>query len=606
LVALIRSVIGPMCLARGHVLHHHAKTPHTQSTIASTTLLWQAATAIVGTVAVGYEIGESRLVWCTAALALALFAALSSAPTACSAIRRATRSVTRRVSGARDRTSQTCLTTIHGRSYDLSSFVASHPGGPTAILLAHGTDATAMFESYHPLSHLPAAVLARYEVGNNTLGSTKGKGVSSRSNGGGSASAAAAASVDGTDSGGDSSDGGSAESDESSPSTVLGWSTPRGRAADPVYDVMRERVAALFDARGRGTKATTSRLAYYSLTIALWAVLLRGYLLGSWVALPLYTLCAWHVAGIGHDAAHFEVSTEPLVNSVLACCIGTISNPLQWYYQHTVGHHSHTNDPDKDPDLHHYDPFLRVHEYLARQSWHKWQHLIVWPFMTLFTFGQALWQPLVQMQLGEHWSVNGITPILMQGRLRVAVLSHGMLGLYVTLHLFLPLCWHPSLLRAALFFLSFVGGTGGLFGLSSAINHLTPASAAVEATPVRNADSGTAASTATSVATSALQHMQQQSWAARQAVSSNNFCVDSPLAFWLSNALNYQVEHHLFPGINHEHLPTISPVVRATCAEFGVPYNSFPSWTAIASEFNEHMRQLGADEDIAEHAAKVD
>ena len=49
----------------------------------------------------------------------------------------------------------------------------------------------------------------------------------------------------------------------------------------------------------------------------------------------------------------------------------------------------------------------------------------------------------------------------------------------------------------------------------------------------------------------------------------------------------------MFPGINHEHLPTISPIVRATCNEFGVPYHSFDSWVAIAGEFRSHLRSLG-------------
>jgi hypothetical protein len=165
------------------------------------------------------------------------------------------------------------------------------------------------------------------------------------------------------------------------------------------------------------------------------------------------------------------------------------------------------------------------------------------------------------------------------------------------------LAFHPSLLSAAAFFSIFLGGTGGAFGLASAINHLTPASAAVEPTPQRLPSSpntnGAGAGGRLGGIGGGSRQLQQHSWAARQAVSSNNFCLGSPLAFWLSNALNYQVEHHLFPGINHEHLPMISPIVRATCTEFGVPYNAFASWTAIADEFRQHLRNLG---DVPQHA----
>ena len=54
-----------------------------------------------------------------------------------------------------------------------------------------------------------------------------------------------------------------------------------------------------------------------------------------------------------------------------------------------------------------------------------------------------------------------------------------------------------------------------------------------------------------------------------------------------------QVEHHLFPGLNHEHLPAIAPIVRRTCAEYGVPYNAFGSWAVLRREFCDHLEQLG-------------
>jgi fatty acid desaturase len=87
----------------------------------------------------------------------------------------------------------------------------------------------------------------------------------------------------------------------------------------------------------------------------------------------------------------------------------------------------------------------------------------------------------------------------------------------------------------------------------------------------------------------AIVHEQQtgeSSWAREQVETSNNFCTHSKLWFILSNGLNFQVrsiarvrvlralnvhaqiEHHLFPSVNHEHLHKISPIVEATCLEF--------------------------------------
>jgi linoleoyl-CoA desaturase len=45
----------------------------------------------------------------------------------------------------------------------------------------------------------------------------------------------------------------------------------------------------------------------------------------------------------------------------------------------------------------------------------------------------------------------------------------------------------------------------------------------------------------------------------------------------LFGGINYQIEHHLFPSMYHGHYPEISPIVRQTCQEFGIPYNHQPT-----------------------------
>jgi hypothetical protein len=52
---------------------------------------------------------------------------------------------------------------IHGRDYDLASFVDKHPGGALMILLGKGTDCTGLFEQYH-LLHTPRAMLRNYDI----------------------------------------------------------------------------------------------------------------------------------------------------------------------------------------------------------------------------------------------------------------------------------------------------------------------------------------------------------------------------------------------------------------------------------------------------------
>ncbi len=41
----------------------------------------------------------------------------------------------------------------------------------------------------------------------------------------------------------------------------------------------------------------------------------------------------------------------------------------------------------------------------------------------------------------------------------------------------------------------------------------------------------------------------------------------------LYGGLNYQIEHHLFPGMPRNHLPEAAPIVQAYCAKHGIPYH---------------------------------
>jgi linoleoyl-CoA desaturase len=61
-------------------------------------------------------------------------------------------------------------------------------------------------------------------------------------------------------------------------------------------------------------------------------------------------------------------------------------------------------------------------------------------------------------------------------------------------------------------------------------------------------------------------------WAIHQMNTTVNFSRHNKLLSWYIGGLNFQVEHHLFPAICHVHYPQISPIVKATAEEFGIPY----------------------------------
>jgi fatty acid desaturase len=62
---------------------------------------------------------------------------------------------------------------------------------------------------------------------------------------------------------------------------------------------------------------------------------------------------------------------------------------------------------------------------------------------------------------------------------------------------------------------------------------------------------------------------------------------------FLCGALNYQVEHHLFPGVSQYYYPELAPMVRATCKEFGLPYIYKRNFVDAFSAHWRYLRDMG-------------
>jgi acyl-lipid (8-3)-desaturase len=83
------------------------------------------------------------------------------------------------------------------------------------------------------------------------------------------------------------------------------------------------------------------------------------------------------------------------------------------------------------------------------------------------------------------------------------------------------------------------------------------------------------------------------SWAAQQMSTSADFCHGSWLWTHVSGGLNYQVIHHLFPGIIHTHYPAIAPIAMRVAKKHGVPYVVFPSFGAALKSHFGHLKAMG-------------
>jgi delta11-fatty-acid desaturase len=85
---------------------------------------------------------------------------------------------------------------------------------------------------------------------------------------------------------------------------------------------------------------------------------------------------------------------------------------------------------------------------------------------------------------------------------------------------------------------------------------------------------------------------QNKNWYIHQVTTANNFGNHYP-HYYLSIGLNYQIEHHLFPTINHCHLRDIQPIVKSLCEKHGIPYHHTSGYKEAIIGVYEHMRQMG-------------
>lgn len=273
----------------------------------------------------------------------------------------------------------------------------------------------------------------------------------------------------------------------------------------------------------------------------------------------------WLIGALGHDAGHFAASRSPLMNDIGVWGMSLLCNPIMWQHQHTYAHHSHTNEFEHDPDLHHFHLLLRVHRRVQQQDYYKNQRswLYVMFAYTFVVFGTCFWIPLDVVRTGFLYGIVEYTDRSRPLR-AFGMVAH--MAAYVVVIMVIPFFTAPSWYVALASVVVHISTSGFLFGIFSQVNHLSEA--CLEADVLSRKKTNRSA-------------MLQNSWAAAQVETANNFAPHSHFWHILSNGLNLQIEHHLFPSINHSHLYRIAPVVEQTCKEFGVNYKCFRSWSEV-------------------------
>ncbi len=340
-----------------------------------------------------------------------------------------------------------------------------------------------------------------------------------------------------------------------------------------IRDTRRDVEVYLSDQRTRRSavfRLYAKALIAVGLTVTSWTVLLAAgpsglaavaCLGGIGVGAVMTALC------VQHDANHGAFFRRPGPNHLLGWTADAMLgfSSYTWRVKHNVAHHTYTNVDGYDDDVSQV-PLARFAPSQRHRPWYRFQQYYIWPLYTL---------------VGVRWQTLGDVVSLARGRFAESTLraprGWNLVALVSGKAIFfgwtivVPLFFYPwwAVLGAYLGFtmiLSLVMVT--TFQLAHCVEEATFA---------------------------AREEMvaERRVWAVHEVETTVDFCPRNRALTWLLGGLNFQIEHHLFPGLPHTHYPGIAHIVQRNCVAHGVRYTIQPSLTlALRSHFR-HLRRMG-------------
>lgn len=287
----------------------------------------------------------------------------------------------------------------------------------------------------------------------------------------------------------------------------------------------------------------------------------------------MYITSGLGMAGIGmgimHDGIHGSYSNKQKVNRIMGLTFNLIgANAAVWKIQHNVLHHTYTNIEDADDDLN--APFFLRFSPHAKKYWlHRFQYLYIWFFYGLSTISWVTTKDFVRAnryhKMGYLQKKNEFSRVIFNMVLwKLLYYSYALILPLIVV----PLPWHIILLA----FLSMHFITGLLISIVFQVAHIMPSSEF----PLPD-ENGLIAG----------------DWFTHQFATTTNFSPNSKLFSWLIGGLNYQIEHHLLPGICHVHYKELSKIVVETAKEYEIPYNVERSFASAIWSHTKMLRALG-------------
>lgn len=243
---------------------------------------------------------------------------------------------------------------------------------------------------------------------------------------------------------------------------------------------------------------------------------------------------------IMHNASHFSISTNIQLNNILSKIWNSwaLWNDKIWFYHHVYNHHSFTGIENNDPDLYHLLPFgdkignsKKIPSYLWLK---KTQHLIM-PYVLFLLPGQYFGQ-----------SISYFLTIIKPKIFKIKIPSINYYDQFDIMLILLNIyCLYHGFPFSSIFYII---SLNFWYSINIGPDHDT-------------------------FETSIENHYTGTDWCKMQICNSNNFINDNVIWTHLFGGINYQIEHHLFPNMNHIHYPIIAPIVEQYCQENNIPYS---------------------------------
>ncbi|HTP01044.1 MAG TPA: acyl-CoA desaturase [Anaerolineales bacterium] len=291
------------------------------------------------------------------------------------------------------------------------------------------------------------------------------------------------------------------------------------------------------------------------------------------VNIALYLVWALAIACIGfnvmHDANHGGYSDHPRVNKLFSLSAELLGmSGFRWRTKHNVWHHTYTNIAGFDDDVETFG-FMRL---TPREPWKPLYRAQAWYFPLVYSMiaFDFFLRDFMMVFVGRS-DANHIYPKMGTGD-KITFWAGKLF--FIVIMFVLPLQvfpWWEVLIGFLLVMLTL----GLVMGVVFQLAHINGDTEFPD--PVGDP-----------------KHIENE-WAVHQVQTTADFAPHNRLLNFYIGGLNYQIEHHLLPHICHLNYPGLAPIVRATCEEFGIRYNCYPTWREAFACHVRELRRLGRE-----------